>query len=31
MFNYIYADLEDRAGVDDDDINIFQARFQVDF
>jgi phosphate-selective porin OprO/OprP len=31
MFNYVYADLEDRADVDDDDIGIFQARFQVDF
>jgi phosphate-selective porin OprO/OprP len=31
MFNYVYADLEDRADVKDDDINIFQARFQVDF
>jgi hypothetical protein len=31
MFNYVYADLEDRADVDDDDIDIFQARFQVDF
>jgi phosphate-selective porin OprO/OprP len=31
MFNYVYADLEKRAGVDDDDISVFQARFQVDF
>jgi phosphate-selective porin OprO/OprP len=31
MFNYIYADLEDRAGVEDDNINIFQGRFQVSF
>ncbi|MFO7930005.1 MAG: porin [Desulfosalsimonas sp.] len=31
MINYVYADLEDRAGVDDDSANIVQARFQVDF
>jgi len=31
MFNYVYADLEKRADVKDDDINVFQARFQVDF
>jgi phosphate-selective porin OprO/OprP len=31
MFNYVYADLEDRADVRDDDINVFQTRFQVDF
>jgi phosphate-selective porin OprO/OprP len=31
MFNYVYADLEDRADVDDDSANIFQVRFQVDF
>ncbi|MFP4257307.1 MAG: OprO/OprP family phosphate-selective porin, partial [Desulfobacterales bacterium] len=31
MINYVYADLEDRADVDDDSANILQARFQVDF
>jgi len=31
MFNYVYADLENRADVKDDDINIFQVRFQVNF
>ncbi|MFO7931710.1 MAG: porin, partial [Desulfosalsimonas sp.] len=31
MINYVYADLEDRAGVEDDSANIVQARFQVDF
>jgi phosphate-selective porin OprO/OprP len=31
MFNYVYADLEDRANVPDDSINIFQLRFQVVF
>ena len=31
MFNYVYSDLEDRAGVDDDDLNIFQTRLQIDF
>jgi phosphate-selective porin OprO/OprP len=31
MLNYVHADLEDRAGVNDGDVNIFQARFQVDF
>ncbi|MFW5810298.1 MAG: porin [Thermodesulfobacteriota bacterium] len=31
MFNYVYADLEDRAEVSDDDANLFQARFQIDF
>ncbi|MFW6081185.1 MAG: porin [Desulfosalsimonas sp.] len=31
MINYVYADLEDRSGVDDDSANILQARFQVDF
>ena len=31
MLNYVYADLEERAGVDDGDVNILQARFQVDF
>jgi len=31
MLNYVYADLEDRVDVKDDDIDVFQARFQVDF
>jgi phosphate-selective porin OprO/OprP len=31
MFNYVYADLEDRADVRDDNIDIFQARFQISF
>jgi phosphate-selective porin OprO/OprP len=31
MFNYVYADLEKRADVPDDDTNIFQTRVQVDF
>ncbi len=31
MFNYVYSDLEDRADVDDDDLNIFQTRLQIDF
>ncbi len=31
MFNYIYANLDDRADVDDGDVNIFQGRFQIDF
>lgn len=31
MFNYINADLENRSGVPNDDIDIVQARFQVDF
>ncbi len=31
MLNFVYADLEDRAGVKDDSANIVQARFQVDF
>ncbi|MBT8349868.1 MAG: OprO/OprP family phosphate-selective porin [Deltaproteobacteria bacterium] len=31
VFNYIYADLEGRADVEDDNINIFQGRFQVSF
>jgi phosphate-selective porin OprO/OprP len=31
MLNYVYADLEKRADVKDDDAKIFQARFQVDF
>lgn len=31
MLNYVYADLKDRAGVDDYSSNIVQVRFQVDF
>jgi hypothetical protein len=31
MFNYVYADLEDRADVEDDNIDILQMRFQVSF
>jgi phosphate-selective porin OprO/OprP len=31
MFNYIKADLKNRENVPNDKINIFQARFQVDF
>ena len=31
MFNYINADLKNRENVPNDKINIFQARFQVDF
>ncbi|MBA2880985.1 phosphate-selective porin OprO/OprP [Desulfosalsimonas propionicica] len=31
MLNYVYADLEDREDVADDNANIVQARFQVDF
>ncbi|MFO7861241.1 MAG: porin [Desulfosalsimonas sp.] len=31
MLNYVYADLEDRENVEDDNANIVQARFQVDF
>jgi len=31
MFNYVYADLEDRAEGGDDDADIFQARFQIGF
>lgn len=31
MFNYIKADLKNRANVPNDKIDIFQARFQVDF
>jgi phosphate-selective porin OprO/OprP len=31
MFNYVKADLEDRASVPKGDANIIQARFQVDF
>ncbi len=31
MFNYVNADLEDRAGIPDGDADIFQTRFQIDF
>lgn len=31
MFNYVNSDLEDRAGVDDDSLNIFQTRMQINF
>lgn len=31
MFNYVYSDLEDRDGVDDDSLDIFQTRLQIDF
>ena len=31
MFNYVKADLKERSDVPDDDISIFQTRFQVDF
>jgi hypothetical protein len=31
MFNYIYADVKDRAAADDGNANIFQTRFQIDF
>jgi phosphate-selective porin OprO/OprP len=31
MFNYIYADVEDRAEAEDGKANIFQTRFQIDF
>jgi phosphate-selective porin OprO/OprP len=31
MVNYVKANLENRANINDDDLNIFQARFQVDF
>jgi phosphate-selective porin OprO/OprP len=31
MFNYIYADLEDREGKEDGNANIFMTRFQIDF
>ncbi len=31
MFNYVYADLEDRGEISDDNANIFQARFQIDW
>jgi phosphate-selective porin OprO/OprP len=31
MFNYIYADVEDRANAEDGSTNIFQMRFQVDY
>ncbi len=31
MFNYVKADLKNRENVPDDKIDIFQARFQIDF
>jgi phosphate-selective porin OprO/OprP len=31
MFNYVSADLEERTGVDDGSVNIFETRFQIDF
>jgi len=31
MFNYIYADVKDRADAEDGNTNIFGMRFQVDF
>lgn len=31
MFNYVYADVEDRSGFADGSADIIQARFQVDF
>jgi phosphate-selective porin OprO/OprP len=31
MFNYVYAEVEGRADVEDGNINIFQGRFQVYF
>ncbi|MDJ0783113.1 MAG: porin [Desulfosarcinaceae bacterium] len=31
MLNYVYADLEDRDEVEDNDASIVQARFQIDF
>jgi phosphate-selective porin OprO and OprP len=31
MFNYIYADVDDRDEAEDGSANIFQMRFQVDF
>jgi phosphate-selective porin OprO/OprP len=31
MFNYVYADLEDRENIPDGNANIFQSRFQVAF
>jgi len=31
LFNYVYADVDDREGAEDGSANIFQTRFQVDF
>lgn len=31
MFNYVSADLEERTGVDDGSVSIFESRFQIDF
>jgi len=31
MTNYVYSDVENRANVSDDDLNILQTRFQIDF
>jgi phosphate-selective porin OprO/OprP len=31
MFNYVKADLKNRENVPNDKIDIFQARFQIDF
>ena len=31
MLNYIYADMEDRVGVADGSVNIYQGRFQIEF
>jgi phosphate-selective porin OprO/OprP len=31
MFNYIYADVKDRADAEDGSTDIFQMRFQVDY
>jgi phosphate-selective porin OprO and OprP len=31
MTNYVYSDLENRENVNDDDLNILQTRFQIDF
>ncbi len=31
MFNYVYADVEDRENFDDGDLHIVQSRFQIDF
>jgi phosphate-selective porin OprO/OprP len=31
MANYVYSDVENREDVSDDDLNIVQTRFQIDF
>jgi phosphate-selective porin OprO/OprP len=31
MFNYVSADLEEKTGVDDGSVSIFETRFQIDF